>query len=273
MVGTAPLAATDCLIVVGCGNMGYALLSGWLSSKALDPKNVHVVEPVVGLRERAARLGIQIHETPDSVPDQADLVVFALKPQAITAGVPVYRRFSERAVFVSIAAGATTDELSSLLGGARVIRAMPNTPTAIGKGSTIIFPGDGVTELNLSRVASLFAAGGSVHQVDNELLLDAVTAISGSGPAYVFYFMECLTTAAHELGLPEELAKKLVKETVHGAGALAMQTEDEPAELRRQVTSPRGTTEAALSLLTAEDEFLSLIRRAAKAAFERSKSL
>ncbi|MBM2713575.1 pyrroline-5-carboxylate reductase [Mesorhizobium caraganae] len=263
----------DRLILVGCGNMGYALLSGWLGSKALDPRNVHVVEPLADLRERAARLGIKVHETPESLPDQADLVVFALKPQAITAESPIYRRFSEQAIFVSIAAGLTIRDLRTLLGKARVIRAMPNTPTAIGKGSTVVFPGDGVQELNLNRVASLFAAGGPVHKVDNESVLDAATAISGSGPAYIFYFMECLTIAAHELGLPEELAIKLVKETVYGAGALALQTESEPAQLRRQVTSANGTTEAALSLLTAEDKLLCLIRRTTKAAFDRSKSL
>ncbi|KRQ09992.1 pyrroline-5-carboxylate reductase [Bradyrhizobium manausense] len=273
MVGKSLSTVADRLILVGCGNMGYALLSGWLGSKALDPKKVHVVEPVVSLRERAARLGTNVHETPESLPDEADLVVFALKPHAITAEAPAYRHFCERAVFVSIAAGMTIGVLGALLGKARVIRAMPNTPTAIGKGSTIVFPDSSIQELELNTVASLFAAGGPVHKVDSERLLDAATAISGSGPAYIFYLMECLTTAAYELGLPRDLAMKLVKETVYGAGALALHTENEPAQLRRQVTSPKGTTEAALSLLTAGDEFLSLIRRATKAAFDRSKSL
>ncbi|GLR90414.1 pyrroline-5-carboxylate reductase [Bradyrhizobium iriomotense] len=273
MVGKSLSTVADRLILVGCGNMGYALLSGWLGSKARDPKNVHVVEPVVGLRERAARLGANVHKTPESLPDQADLVVFALKAHAITAEAPAYSRFCEQAVFISIAAGVTIGELGALLGKARLIRAMPNTPTAIGKGSTVVFPGNGIQELELNTVASLFAAGGPVHKVDSEILLDAATAISGSGPAYIFYLMECLTTAAHELGLPRELAMKLVKETVYGAGALALHTENEPAQLRRQVTSPKGTTEAALSLLTARDEFLSLIRRATKAAFDRSRSL
>ncbi|WP_413992272.1 pyrroline-5-carboxylate reductase [Labrys okinawensis] len=273
MVGTVPSAAAGRLILVGCGNMGYALLSGWLDSKALEPGNVHVVEPLDDLRERAARLGTKAHEGPASLPDQANLVVFALKPQAMVAEVPAYRRFAEQAVFVSIAAGITIRDLGALLGKARVIRAMPNTAAAIGKGSTIVFPGDGVQEISLNRVVSLFAVGGPVHKVDSEPLLDAATAISGSGPAYLFYFMECLAIAARELGLPGQLAMTLAKETVFGAGALAMQTESEPGQLRRQVTSAKGTTEAALSILTGGDELLCLIRRTTRAAFDRSKSL
>ncbi|MCP3476459.1 pyrroline-5-carboxylate reductase [Bradyrhizobium sp. CCGUVB1N3] len=273
MAGLASSTIADRLILVGCGNMGYALLRSWLASKSVDPKHVHVVEPIAGLRERAAQLGITVHEGPETLPDRADLVVLALKPQVLATESPVYRRFSEQAVFVSIAAGVTIAKLVAMLGGARVIRALPNTPTAIGKGSTVIFSGDHVPRPKLDEVISLFAAGGSVHQVDNELFLDAATAISGSGPAYIFYLMECLSTAAHELGLPQDLARKLAKETVYGAGALAMQTEDDPAELRRQVTSAKGTTEAGLSLLTAEDELMSLIRRTTKAAFDRSKAL
>lgn len=273
MADLASTTMSDRLILVGCGNMGYALLRSWLASKAVDPQHVHVVEPVAGLRERAARLGINAHERPDTLPDEASLVVLALKPQALATQIPVYRRFSEQAVFVSIAAGVPTGKLANLLGGARVIRALPNTPIAIGKGSTVMFSGNHVSEEELEKAMSLFAAGGSVHKVDNELLLDAATVISGSGPAYIFYLMECLGTAAHELGLPKELARKLVNETVHGAGALAMQTEDEPAELRRQVTSARGTTEAALALLTAEDQLLSLVRHATKVAFDRARAL
>ncbi|RUX96739.1 pyrroline-5-carboxylate reductase, partial [Mesorhizobium sp. M2A.F.Ca.ET.040.01.1.1] len=214
-----------------------------------------------------------VHEGPNTLPDQADLVVLALKPQALATELPVYRRFSEHAIFVSIAAGVPIDKLGALLGGARVIRAIPNTPAAIGKGSTIVFSGDGIPKVALDKAMSLFSAGGAVHEVANELLIDAATAISGSGPAYIFYVMECLAASAHELGLPQELAAKLVKETVHGAGALAMQSDNEPADLRRQVTSPKGTTEAALSVLTAEDHLLSLIRRTTKAAFDRSQAL
>ncbi|APG86940.1 pyrroline-5-carboxylate reductase (plasmid) [Sinorhizobium americanum CCGM7] len=261
------------MIVVGCGNMGYALLKSWITSEAVDASNVHVVEPVGALRNRAAELGVAVHNGPDSLPDQADLIVLALKPQAVSAELPIYRRFARQAVFVSIAAGVPIVKLAALLGGAPVIRAIPNTPAAIGKGSTIVFSGDGVPDVALNNVMFLFAAGGAVHRVEDELLVDAATAISGSGPAYIFYLMECLTAAAHELGLPKELAGKLAKETVHGAGALAIQADNEPADLRRQVTSPKGTTEAALSLLMADEQLLSLLRRTTKAAFDRSQAL
>ncbi|MBB3525816.1 pyrroline-5-carboxylate reductase [Rhizobium laguerreae] len=261
------------LILVGCGNMGYALLRGWIDTSTVDPAAVHVVEPVRVLRERAVALGVNTHETCETLPAKAGIIVFALKPQAVQNELPSYQRFSDGTVFVSIAAGVPAGKLKLLLESPRIVRAMPNTPTSIGKGSTIIFNGSAVEDGELENVLSLFKAGGAVHQVTREDLIDAATAISGSGPAYIFYLIECLGDAARELGLPAEVASKLAKETVHGAAALAFASNDHPAELRRQVTSPNGTTAAAMSVLATESALSALILRATKAAFQRSLEL
>lgn len=261
------------LVLVGCGNMGYALLRGWVNSSTVHSRDVHVIEPVAALRERAALLGVNTHESCETLPAKADLIVIALKPQALQSELPSYRRFSDSAVFVSIAAGVSVGTLTSLLDSARIVRAMPNTPAAIGKGSTIVFSASAVGQTDLENVTCLFEAGGAVHQVAHESLIDAATAISGSGPAYIFYLIECLTDSARELGLSPEIAGKLAKETVHGAAALAFESSEDPAELRRQVTSPNGTTAAGLSVLAAENALSSLILRTTKAAFARSLEL
>ncbi|UVK36012.1 pyrroline-5-carboxylate reductase (plasmid) [Mesorhizobium sp. AR10] len=261
------------LILVGCGNMGYALLRGWVESSSIDPSQVHVVEPVSSLRERAASLGVITHDTCDTLPADADLIVIALKPQIVDRELPTYRRFSQSAAFVSIAAGVTCERLTRLVNSTRVARAMPNTPTAIGKGSTIIFCDSAERMFPMEWVVSLFKAGGAVHQVAQEELIDAATAISGSGPAYVFYLIECLADAALKLGLPDTMASDLARETVHGSAALALASNDAPSELRRQVTSPNGTTEAGLRVLTDDDGLSLLISRTTRAAFERSLEL
>ncbi|MGH0241417.1 pyrroline-5-carboxylate reductase [Sinorhizobium meliloti] len=261
------------LILVGCGNMGYALLQGWVDSRLIDPRQVHVVEPLSSLRERAASLGVITHDTVTTLPPDADLVVIALKPQIIEQELPKYRRYSNSAAFVSIAAGITCERLTRLLSSTRVARAMPNTPTSIGKGSTIIFSDRAGELFPTEWVVALFNAGGAVHLVAQEEFIDAATAISGSGPAYVFYLIECLADAALKLGLPSTMARDLATETVHGSAALALASKDAPEELRRQVTSPSGTTEAGLSVLAGDDGLSSLILRTTRAAFDRSLEL
>lgn len=261
------------LILVGCGNMGYALLRRWVHSSTLKLDAVHVVEPVTALRERAATLGVIIHETFQTLPAKADLVVIAIKPQALRTELRPYQRFSDGSVFVSIAAGVPSGTLATLLGSPRIVRAMPNTPTAMGKGSTIMFADSTIGEDELENIVSLFRAGGAVHKVATEDQIDAATAISGSGPAYIFYLIECLSDAARELGLPADLARDLAKETVHGAAALAFTSIEDLTELRRQVTSSNGTTAAAMSVLSTESALSSLILRATKAAFNRSLEL
>lgn len=273
MDGNLALETSDPVVLVGCGNMGYALLKGWVEAKTVDAAMVHVVEPQAALRERAAALGVNVHDASGTLPDHAAYVIIALKPQMLAELLPAYRKYAGSATFVSIAAGVSQVRLNDLLGGARVVRAMPNTPAAIGKGSTILFAGPGVSARHMEAITMLFSAGGAVHPVEMEILVDAATAISGSGPAYVFYFIECLARSAEELGLPPQLAKDLAKETVYGAGALAIESEDAPSELRRQVTSPKGTTEAALHVLSASDMLQSLLCRTTHAAFERSKEL
>ncbi|MDK1494297.1 pyrroline-5-carboxylate reductase [Sinorhizobium sp. 7-81] len=273
MIAAASSKWENPLILVGCGNMGYALLRSWLKSSIVEPGNVHVVEPVDSLRDRAASLGVNTHEASETLPAKADLVVIALKPQVLQAELSTYRSFSGQALFVSIAAGVPTEVLELLLGSPRIVRAMPNTPTAIGKGSTIVFAASTVSKSDLDKMVSLFQAGGAVHKVAQEVLMDAATAISGSGPAYIFHLLECLTDAARQLGLPETIASNLARETVYGAAALAIESPDAPAELRRQVTSPNGTTAAGLAELMHENALSSLIARTTKAAFDRSKEL
>lgn len=264
------------LVLVGCGNMGFAMLEGWLRSGKLMPAEVVVVEPNEALRERAARLGAGTALAAGELPDGIDptLVIFAVKPQVMRTVVPDYRRFSERAAFLSIAAGVPIATMREILGDrAAIVRCMPNTPAAIGKGMMVTFANPLVTVETKAFVDELLAISGAVSEIASEDLMDAVTAVSGSGPAYVFHFIECLTAAGEAAGLPVETAKQLAMQTVYGAACLARESRDEPARLREQVTSPNGTTAAALSVLMGEDRLKRLITEAVEAARVRSVEL
>ncbi|MCS0505172.1 pyrroline-5-carboxylate reductase [Ancylobacter mangrovi] len=264
------------LLLVGCGNMGFSLLQGWLAAGAAAPEDVYVVEPSEMLRDRACQLGVAACSTVDELAPglQPRLIVLAVKPQSIAEIAPAYARFAGTAAYVSIAAGVTTARLESMLGDVAILRAMPNTPTSLGKGSTVVFANSRTDGGTRERVVALLRAGGSVHFVDREELIDAATAISGSGPAYVFLFIECLARRAATLGLGEKLALDLARETVAGAAALAMSdTSQHPAHLREKVTSPNGTTAAALEILLADDALDHLLGHAVDAARRRSASL
>lgn len=265
------------LVLAGCGNMGYAMLSGWLKSGKLKASEVFVVEPNADLRARAEALGCKTGSSAEAVPADAvpRLVVVAVKPQVIKDVVAGYRRFGDgRTTFLSIAAGTPVATFRQILGErAPVVRCMPNTPAAIGKGMMAVFPTPQVSAETRDFVNALLATSGEVATVGDEGLMDAVTAVSGSGPAYVFHFIECLTAAAERAGLPTDTAKLLAMQTVYGAASLAAESREDPGLLRRQVTSPNGTTAAALAVLMGEDRLETLVTEAVEAARLRSIEL
>lgn len=265
------------ILLVGAGKMGGAMLRGWLAAgqAACD---VHVVEPVKGLRDAVVSdTGVSGYDDVAALPGDFSptVVILAVKPQVMATVLPPYARFSgSGTLFVSIAAGTTLGFLEGALGaGAAVVRAMPNTPAAIGRGMTVCCPNAAVSSDQRGMADDLMAAVGEVGWVEDEALMDPVTAVSGSGPAYVFHMIECMAAAGVAAGLPAELAARLARVTVAGAGELAYQAAEEPSRLRENVTSPNGTTFAALQVLMDDDGLAPLMRRAIDAATRRSREL
>ncbi len=262
------------ILVVGGGNMGRALVGGWLGN-GHAPARIHVVDPSDDARAAMATLGVTASAELAEMPDAVDLVMLAVKPQQLENVVPAYRTLCQHGpVVLSIAAGKRIGFFERILGAdVALVRAMPNTPAAIGQGMTVLTANARVSAQQRSLCESLMRAVGDVAWLDDENLMDAVTAVSGSGPAYVFLLIECLTDAAVAVGLDRKLARQLAERTVAGAGAYAESSEANAGELRRQVTSPGGTTEAALDILMSEDGLPALLRRAVAAANERSREL
>jgi len=263
------------ILLVGFGHMGQALVRGWLA-RGRPASSIVVVDPVPAARAVAAELGVAAAADSDAAPGaRADVIVLAVKPKDVAAALPgCARRASAGTVFLSIAAGKTIAQLVAGLGrDAAVVRAMPNTPAAIGQGITALAVNAAVTAAQRALCADLLAAVGAVAWLDDERHMDAVTAVSGSGPAYVFLLIECLEQAARELGLDATLAAQLALVTVAGAGAYAAAAGVSPAELRRRVTSPNGTTQAALDVLLAEPGMRELFVRAVRAAANRGREL
>jgi pyrroline-5-carboxylate reductase len=260
------------IVLAGAGKMGGAMLSGWLE-QGLGAKHVAVIEPhpseeISGLAAR----GIHLNPLPKEIGAVAALVI-ALKPQMFREAGPMLKSFAGSATLVvSIMAGTTIASLMEV-GGGSVVRAMPNTPAAIGRGITVAVAAKDVSAEQRALADALLRATGSVEWVEDETLMDAVTAVSGSGPAYVFLLAEELARAGVEAGLPQELATKLARETVAGSGELLHRSEIPSATLRQNVTSPGGTTAAALEVLMAPDGMQSLLTRAVAAATRRSKEL
>ena len=262
------------LVLVGCGKMGSALLRGWIAAGAA--KRFWVVEPEGAPPELVGADEVDWHRTAEELPPQPmpAAVVFAVKPQVVDSVVPAYRRWARpETLFVSIVAGKTLTGLAHHLGSAAVVRTMPNTPAAIGRGITVACANPRVTFEQRGLCDRLLAAVGENAWVEDESLLDAVTAVSGSGPAYVFLLIEALAEAGEAVGLPGELALRLARATVAGSAELARRSTDNPAQLREDVTSPGGTTRAALDVLMAPDGLLPLMRRAVAAATRRSREL
>jgi pyrroline-5-carboxylate reductase len=268
-----PLAQTKGTIVLaGAGKMGGAMLSGWLA-RGLDAKHVGVIEPhPSGEISALVTKGIRLNPTPQEIGTVATLVV-ALKPQTFREAGSVLKSFTgPSTLVVSIMAGTTIASIEAVCGGS-VVRAMPNTPAAIGRGITVAVAAKNVSTSQRAVADALLRATGSVEWIDDEAWMDAVTAVSGSGPAYVFLLAEELARAGVEAGLPPELATKLARVTVAGSGELLHRSELASATLRQNVTSPGGTTAAALEVLMGPDGMQSLLTRAVAAATRRSKEL
>ena len=258
------------LLLLGCGKMGSAMLEGWLDG-ALEPRDVWVIDPkpsvwLAGLDGLNLNVGL---------PDEPAMVLVAVKPQMMEEALPDLSALGGGGtVFLSVAAGVPIATYERILGpGTPVIRAMPNTPAAIGRGITaVVANAAGAPCLDLAE--ELLGAVGQTVRLEGEGQIDAVTGVSGSGPAYVFHLIECLARAGEAEGLPFDLAMRLAKATVGGAGALAEQSPKDPAELRRDVTSPQGVTEAGLRVLMDVDTGLPpLMRRTVAVAAARSREL
>ncbi|CCE08229.1 Pyrroline-5-carboxylate reductase [Bradyrhizobium sp. STM 3843] len=261
---------TGTIVLAGAGKMGGAMLTGWLA-QGLDPSRVVMIDPAPS--DEISALGAKgVRLNPAEAAD-ADTLVVAVKPQMFRDAAPALKRWvSPATLVVSIMAGTTIAALQELCGGA-VVRAMPNTPAAIGRGITVAVPASDVSATQRATADALLRATGAVAWVDDESLMDAVTAVSGSGPAYLFLLAEELARAGVAAGLPEALATKLARDTVSGAGELLHRSDLSAATLRQNVTSPGGTTAAALSVLMGEDGFGPLLTRAVAAATARSKEL
>ena len=260
------------IVLAGAGKMGGAMLAGWLA-QGLDARNIGVIEPHPSddIRALAAK-GIRLNPSPQDIGAAATLVV-ALKPQMFREAGAMLKSFTGPATLVvSIMAGATIASIEAVCGG-MVVRAMPNTPAAIGRGITVAVAANNVSAAQRAVADALLRATGAVEWIDDEKLMDAVTAVSGSGPAYVFLLAEELARAGVEAGLPAELATKLARETIAGSGELLHRSVLGAATLRENVTSPGGTTAAALEVLMGPDGLQPLLTRAVAAATRRSKEL
>jgi pyrroline-5-carboxylate reductase len=260
------------IVLAGAGKMGGALLTGWIA-QGLDPTRVAVIEPHPSdeIRALAAKC-VRLNPASGDIGAVAALVV-AVKPQMFQEAAAALRKWVQPSTLVvSIMAGTTIAALSAACGGS-VVRAMPNTPAAIGRGITVAVADNNVDSEQRAMAHALLAATGTVEWVDDEALMDAVTAVSGSGPAYVFLLAEELARAGVAAGLPADLAAKLARETVAGSGELLHRSELDAATLRQNVTSPGGTTAAALNVLMQPDAMQALMTRAIAAATARSKEL
>jgi pyrroline-5-carboxylate reductase len=266
------MAAVGKLALVGAGKMGAALLGGWLAG-GFEPRSISVYEPHPGdfVQKLAAEKGFALNPPPSP----ADVVVLAIKPQMLDAAAPeLAPLFGAGSLLISILAGKTVANLSARLPVSAIVRAMPNTPASIGRGITGAFASLGVTAAQREAAHLLLGGVGAVEWVESEPLIDAVTAISGSGPAYVFLLVEALARAGADLGLPPDLALRLARATVEGSGELLYRSPETPAEiLRKNVTSPGGTTQAALDVLMAGDGLSALLGRATAAAARRAEAL
>ncbi len=263
------------VVLVGAGNMGGAMLRGWISN-GMSPTNITVLDPSPSdqMRSILSKNKIWHAENPDGI-SVPDVLLLAIKPQMMGSVLPtLVELVGENTVVVSVAAGTALSSISDALGDVAAIRVMPNTPSLVLRGMSIGCKNNKTTDEQRDQVNSLMAAIGKIEWVEDEKLIDAVTAVSGSGPAYVFHLAECMAMAGVKAGLPDKLAMTLAIETVSGAGELLRQSEDTPATLRKNVTSPNGTTAAALEVLMRENNGMcELFEEAIMAAKKRSEEL
>ena len=258
------------LLLLGCGKMGSAMLEGWLA-RGLPPASVGVIDPQPS--DWLTAQGVHLNE---GLPDEPAVALIAVKPQMMGDALPRLAALGGGGtLMISVAAGTPLARFEDAFGaGTPVVRAMPNTPAAVGRGITAIVGNAAATRAHLDLAEELLSAVGQVVRLDSEDQMDAVTAVSGSGPAYVFHMIEALAAAGAAEGLAPELALQLAQATVAGAGALAETSGEDPAQLRRNVTSPNGTTQAGLEVLMDADHGLPpLMRRTVAAAARRSREL
>ncbi len=266
------------ILLLGCGKMGSAMLSGWLD-QGLKTDAIHIVDPFLDhIKDFFPNLNAtQLHENMEKLPEQLSpsFIIIAVKPQMMDQALTSLQAIElSNSVILSIAAGKTIHYFENKLGNQwPIIRAMPNTPAAIGKGISVLCANKHVSDENKNIANILLETVGSVQWIDNENLMDGVTALSGSGPAYVFYMVEAMAAAGEAIGLPQELSQTLARQTVSGAGALLDASDETVAKLRENVTSPGGTTAAALDVLMSDQGLVKVIRRAMTAAKDRSKEL
>ena len=259
------------ILLLGAGRMGGALIAGWQRAEVFGGSDLIIREPSPSIEVLEAQAGGALLNPPDGELRRAQTVVLAVKPQiwreAAVAAAPL---LAEDAVIVSIAAGVSSADIAAAMGGRRVARVMPTTAAAIGQGAASIFAADDEAR---ARAHALFEPVGSVVDLADEELMHAATAASGSAPAYLYAMIEALEAAAAKAGLPPEAAQTLARSTLIGAAALLGESGDDPAELRRQVTSPGGTTAAALEVLMGDGGLEDLMDKAVAAAVARSKAL
>ena len=261
------------LALVGCGKMGGALLEGWLKL-GLDPREVSVFDPHLPERLTRDLKGRGMHVNAEMT--ASDVVVVAIKPQALDAILPTLKPLiGAQTLVLSVVAGKKISQFAAVLGSATAtIRTIPNTPASVGRGITVGVANEAVAPAQRQSTEALLGAVGAFEWIEDEELMDAVTAVSGSGPAYVFHLVEALAEAGIASGLPKPLAEKLARLTVEGAGELLHRSPLSPAVLRQNVTSPGGTTAAALEHLMSETEgFPPLMRQAVAAAARRGREL
>jgi pyrroline-5-carboxylate reductase len=263
------------LVLVGAGKMGSAMLEGWLKGGA-DPAKIVALDPAppAEVKSMLAANGVRLNPPVSGITD-AQIVIIAVKPQVMEDVLPgIVPLKASRPLILSVAAGKTIASFERHFGSdAAVIRTIPNTPAAVGRGITAMAANPHVSAGQLELARTLLSSVGEVVTVDNEAMIDAVTAVSGSGPAYVFYLTECLAAAGEKVGLPPPLAMQLARATVAGSGELMRVTGTDAATLRQNVTSPKGTTYAALQVLMAEDGMQPLFDKAIDAATKRSREL
>ena len=262
------------IVLVGAGNMGGAMMRGWIAA-GLDRNDLVVVDPsprpeaLDYIRKHGLR-----HLAEPSGDVTAGALFIAVKPQMMARVLPGLRAMKgDETVSVSIAAGTTMATLEQHLGRGAVVRAMPNTPAMVGRGITAAVANQRASAGQRKAVGDLLSVSGPVEWLDDEALIDTVTAVSGSGPAYVFLLVECMAEAGREGGLPADLAMRLARATVSGAGEMLYQSPDTAEQLRTNVTSPGGTTAAALAVLMGEEGLRPLIGRAVAAARKRAQEL
>lgn len=267
----SPLPQT--LTLVGAGKMGGAMLEGWLRI-GMKGAGITLLDPHIS-QEMSALAAAEGMSVNPAAPAAAEVVVLATKPQMLDTAAPaVQALIGPGSLLISILAGKTIGDLSARLPNAgAIVRAMPNLPASVRRGVTAAAAGAGVSAAQRQMADALLAGVGKVEWLDDEGLIDAVTAVSGSGPAYVFHMVECLAAAGTAAGLPADIAERLARATIEGAGEMLFQSQLSPATLRQNVTSPGGTTAAALEVLMAENGLAPLMRRAVAAAKRRAEEL